>query len=117
MKNVSRHFYPLSLDATKRNSSKRSGAIRVVIGFFCICSATVFAGDGANESAPPPPPANTVPTDLEAQLSPEQGKAYYDRFVTGDWGGWRTQLHNWGIDFNLPAATALPPTRSSSACN
>jgi len=101
MKNVPRHFYPVSLDATKRNSSKRSGAIGVVMGFFCICSATAFAGDGANESAPPPPPANTVPTDLEAQLSPEQGKAYYDRFVTGDWGGWRTQLHNWGIDLNL----------------
>jgi carbohydrate-selective porin OprB len=102
MKNVPRQSHPLSLlDATKRNSSMLSGAIRVAMGFFCICSATAFAGDGANESAAPPPPANTVPTDLEAQLSPEQGKAYYDRFVTGDWGGWRTQLHNWGIDFNL----------------
>ena len=62
-----------------------------------------FAGDGSRESTllSSPPPANAVPTDPEAQLTSEQGKSYYDRVVTGDWGGLRTRLHNWGVDFNL----------------
>jgi hypothetical protein len=68
------------------------GVSLIAMGFLCTCSANVFAGDGSNESAPPP--ANAVPSDLEARLTPEQGRAYYDRFVTGDWGGFRTQLHN-----------------------
>src|SRR5271167_3518162 len=105
MKNAPRQFCPLSLDATKRSSlsSMLSGAVRVAMGFLCICFANAFAGDGSNESAPPPspPPSNAVPSDPEAQLTPEQGKEYYDRFITGDWGGFRTQLHNWGIDFSL----------------
>ena len=104
MKNALSQFCPLSLDVTKGNalSSMLSGAVRVAMGFLCICSANAFAGDGSIEYAPPPsPPSNAVPSDPEAQLTPEQGKEYYDRFITGDWGGFRTQLHNWGIDFNL----------------
>jgi hypothetical protein len=74
----------------------------VAIGLFCICSGHAFDGEASSESTPLSSPAPiVVPTDPEAQLTPEQGRAYYDRFVTGDWGGFRTQLHNRGIDFNL----------------
>ena len=42
-----------------------------------------------------------APFNPEAPLTPEQGREYYDRYVTGDWWGLRTLLHNRGIDFNL----------------
>ncbi len=35
------------------------------------------------------------------KLTPEEGREYWDRYVTGDWWGLRTLLHNRGIDFNL----------------
>jgi hypothetical protein len=57
-----------------------SGAVRVAMGLVCICSVNAFAGDDSNESTSPspPPPSNAVPSDLEARLTPEQGKAYHD---------------------------------------
>src|ERR1700733_9290757 len=62
---------------------------------------------------PPSPPApsralssgisqpNPVAFDPSMHLTPEEGREYWDRYVTGDWWGLRTLLHNWGIDFNL----------------
>ena len=47
------------------------------------------------------PPSPAVPFDPGMHLTPEQGREYWDRYVTGDWFGLRTLLHNWGIDFNL----------------
>ena len=38
------------------------GASLIAMGFLCTGSANVFAGDGSNESAPPP--ANAVPQKL-----------------------------------------------------
>lgn len=82
----------------------------VVIGWLCAFSLHVFAAENSNEVNPgsspppptsPPPPAAAIPIRPEVQLTPEQGKAYYDRYITGDWAGLRTRLHNWGIEFNL----------------
>ena len=47
------------------------------------------------------PPSPAVPFDPGMHLTPEQGRQYWDRYVTGDWWGLRTRLHNWGVDFNL----------------
>ena len=47
------------------------------------------------------PPSPAVPFDPGMHLTPEQGKEYWDRYVTGDWWGLRTLLHNRGVDFNL----------------
>jgi hypothetical protein len=75
-----------------------SGSILVALGVLTIWSGQALAGD---DSALLSVNSSSVPTDPEAQLTPEQGRLYYDRFVTGDWGGYRTLLHNWGVDFNL----------------
>jgi porin len=108
----------VTFDAIKRNSlaSQLSGAVRVAIGLLCLCSLPAFAAENSNQtnppsinnppSPPPPPtapmpPSPAVPFDPGMQLTPEQGKEYWDRYVTGDWFGLRTLLHNWGIDFNL----------------
>jgi carbohydrate-selective porin OprB len=113
MKDMLRQFCSLSLDAaTIRNSlaSMRSRALLVAIGLLCLCCLPAFAAENLNETnpsssppppAPPPPPSPYNPFDPNAQLTPEQGKEYWDRYVTGDWWGLRTMLHNWGIDFNL----------------
>ena len=69
------------------------GPVTVAIGLLCICSLPAFAAQ--NPSAP------AAPYDPGMQLTPEQGKEYWDRYVTGDWFGLRTLFHNWGIDFNL----------------
>jgi hypothetical protein len=107
MKNPPRQLCSLSLDAaTKRDplTSMLSRAAPVAIGLLCFYSVPAFAGETSSEStlrsysAPPP---TILPSDPEAPLTREQGRAYYDRFVTGDWGGYRTLLHNRGIDFNL----------------
>ena len=78
-------------------------AVPVAIGLLCFYSVPAFAGEASSEStlASSPPAPVAIPTDPEAPLTREQGRAYYDRFVTGDWGGYRTLLHNRGIDFNL----------------
>ena len=44
---------------------------------------------------------NPVAFDPSMRLTPEEGREYWDRYVTGDWWGLRTLLHNWGVDFNL----------------
>src|SRR5258708_34462042 len=93
----------------------RSRALLVAIGLLCLCSLPAFAAENSNQtnppsitnppSPPPPtapmPPSPPVPFDPGMQLTPEEGKEYWDRYVTGDWFGFRTLLHNWGIDFNL----------------
>src|SRR5712671_6590252 len=119
MKDIPRIFCSLWLDAaTIRNSlaSMRSRALLVAIGLLCLCSLPAFAAENSNQtnppsitnppSPPPPPtapmpPSPAVPFDPGMQLTTEQGKEYWDRYVTGDWFGLRTLLHNWGIDFNL----------------
>jgi len=93
-----------------------SKAVPVAIGLLCLCSLPAFAAEDPNETNPPsitnppsPPPPPTAPMppspaapfDPGMHLTPEQGKEYWDRYVTGDWWGLRTLLHNWGIDFNL----------------
>ena len=99
------------------------GAVPVVIGLLCICSLPALAADDSGQSnpasvtnppSPPPPamsaenavssgtaPANPIAFDPSMHLTPEEGRQYWDRYVTGDWWGLRTLLHNWGIDFNL----------------
>jgi porin len=47
------------------------------------------------------PPSPAVPFDPGMHLTAEEGKQYWDRYLTGDWWGLRTLLHNWGVDFNL----------------
>src|SRR3984893_8064818 len=119
MKNIARLLCSWSLDAaTKRNSlaSMLSKAVPVAIGLLCLCSVPAFAAENSNQanpayitnppSPPPPPtapmpPSPAVPFDPGMHLTPEEGKQYWDRYVTGDWWGLRTRLHNWGIDFNL----------------
>ena len=95
MKNIARLLCSWSLDAaTKRNSlaSMLSKAVPVAIGLLCLCSLPAFAAEV---------PVVGAPFNPEAPLTPEQGRQYYDRYVTGDWWGLRTLLHNRGIDFNL----------------
>ena len=118
MKNIARLLCSWSLDAaTKRNSltSILSKAVLVAFGLLYLCSLPAFAAGDPNESnppsltnppSPPPPtapmpPSPAVPFDPGMHLTPEQGREYWDRYVTGDWCGLRTLLHNWGIDFNL----------------
>jgi porin len=126
MKDTPRLFCSFSLDAaTIRNSlaSMRPRALLVAIGLLCLCSLPAFAADDPNQtnppavsnppSPPPPPPppsgarssgtspSNPVAFDPSMKLTPEEGREYWDRYVTGDWWGLRTRLHNWGIDFNL----------------
>ena len=96
MKDILRQFCSLSLDtATIRNSLApiHSRALLVAIGLLGLCPLPAFAA--GNPSGP------AAPFDPGLQLTPEQGKEYWDRYVTGDWWGLRTRLHNWGIDFNL----------------
>lgn len=97
-----------------------SKAVPVAIGLLCLCSLPAFADEDPNETNPPSltnppsprppptgpptapmPPSPAVPFDPGMHLTPEQGKQYWDRYVTGDWWGLRTLLHNWGVDFNL----------------
>ena len=95
MKNTPRLLCSWSLDAaTKRNSlaSMLSKAVPVAIGLWCLCSRPAFAAEV---------PVVGSPFDPQAQLTREQGKEYWDRYVTGDWWGLRTLLHNRGVDFNL----------------
>ena len=105
MKNAIRQVCSLLLGAVIRKNSATSTvskSILAAIGLLCICSGQAHAGDdsgGLDLTSPSAP--TVVPSDPEAQLTPEQGKLYYDRFVTGDWGGLRTLLHNRGVDFNL----------------
>src|SRR5438132_14390059 len=118
MKNIARLLCSWSLDvATKRNSlASILSKVSVAIGLLCLCSLPAFAAEDPNESNPPSvtnppsprppptapmPPSPAVPFDPGMHLTPEQGKEYWDRYVTGDWWGLRTLLHNWGIDFNL----------------
>jgi porin len=83
-------------------SSIVSMSVLVAIGLLCISYERAFAGeDSGGLSLTSPSAPIVVPTDPEAQLTPEQGKLFYDRFASGDWGGYRTLLHNHGIDFNL----------------
>jgi hypothetical protein len=79
-------------------------ALPVAIGLWWLCSSPASAGENANESTPqpsPPPTVSAQPIDPNGIFTPEQGREYWDRYITGDWGGLRTLLHNWGIDFNL----------------
>src|SRR6516165_12805915 len=95
MKNIARILRSGSLDAaTKGNSlaSMLSKVVPVAIGLLCLCSLPAFAAEV---------PVVGAAFNPEAPLTPEQGRQYYDRYVTGDWWGWRTLLHNRGIDFNL----------------
>ena len=126
MKNIARLLgCSWSLDAaTKRNSlaSILRKVVLAAIGLLCLSSLPAFAAGVPNESnppssqsnppsltnppSPPPPtapmpPSPAVPFDPGMHLTPEQGREYWDRYVTGDWWGWRTRLHNWGVDFNL----------------
>jgi porin len=119
MNNTPRLWCSLPFDAaTKRNllGSMLSKAVPVAIGLLCLCSLPAFAAEDPNEtnppsltnppSPPPPPtapmpPSPAVPFDPGMHLTPEQGKEYWDRYVTGDWWGLRTLLHNRGVDFNL----------------
>ncbi len=119
MKNIARPLCSWPSDgATKKNSlaSILSKAVPVAIGLLCLCSLPALAAGVANESNPPSPrpaptaaepptapmpPSPAVPFDPGMHLTPEQGREYWDRYVTGDWWGYRTLLHNWGIDFNL----------------
>jgi porin len=125
MINIARLRCSWSLDAaTKRNSlaSILSKAVLPAIGLLCLSSLPAFAAGVPNASiapsnesnppsltnppSPPPPtapmpPSPAVPFDPAMHLTPEQGRQYWDRYVTGDWWGWRTFLHNWGVDFNL----------------
>ena len=125
MKNIARLLCSWSLGAaTKRNSlaSILSKAVPAAIGLLCLSSFTASAADNSSQSNPPTvtnppsprppagakppptapmPPSPAVPFDPGMHLTPEQGRQYWDRYVTGDWWGLRTLLHNWGIDFNL----------------
>jgi porin len=125
MKNIARLLCSWSLDvATKRNSlaSILSKAVPVAIGILCLGSLPAFAAEDPSESnppsvtnppsprpvpiaSPPPtapmPPSPAVPFDPGMHLTPEEGREYWGRYVTGDWCGLRTLLHNWGVDFNL----------------
>src|SRR5258708_26288597 len=118
MKDIPRQFCSLSLGAaTIRNSlaSMRSRALLAAIGLLCLCSFPAFAAENSDQtnppsitnppSPPPPtapmPPSPAVPFDPGMRLTPEEGKQYWDRYVTGDWWGLRTLLHNRGVDFNL----------------
>jgi porin len=122
MKNTPRLLSSWSLDAaTKRNllASTLSKAVPVAVGLLCLFSLPAFAAEDASQTNPPsvtnppsPPPAsgarssgtspaNPVAFDPSMKLTPEQGREYWDRYVTGDWWGWRTRFHNCGIDFNL----------------
>jgi porin len=109
----------------KRNSfaSLLCATVSVTIGLCCFHSLPAFAADNSSQSnppavtnppSPPPPamsaenavssgtaPANPIAFDPSMQLTPEEGREYWDRYVTGDWWGLRTLLHNKGIDFNL----------------
>jgi porin len=99
----------------KRNSfaSLLHATILVTIGLWCFFSLPAFAAEDPNQTnpsaspsppsppTPPLPPSPAQPYEASLQLTPEQGKEYWDRYVTGDWWGLRTLLHNWGIDFNL----------------
>jgi porin len=97
--------------------------VSVTIGLSCFFSLPVFAAEDSSQSnppsvtnppSPPPPqmsaanavssgtaPANPIAFDPSMHLTPEEGREYWDRYVTGDWWGLRTFLHNWGVDFNL----------------
>jgi porin len=88
--------------------------LTVAIGLLCICSLPAFAAENPSEtnppSAAPPPPSRSDsstsaapyhPFGGGAQFTPEQGREYWDRYLTGDWWGLRTLFHNWGVDFNL----------------
>jgi porin len=125
MKNIARVLCSWSLDvATNWNSlaSIFSKAVPIAIGLLCLSSPHALAAGVPNESSapanesnpasltnppsPPPPtapmpPSPAVPFDPSMHLTPEQGREYWDRYVTGDWWGLRTLLHNWGVDFNL----------------
>jgi porin len=125
MKEVARLLCSWSLDAATKRKSLASilcKAVLVASGLLCLCSLPAFSAGVPNESnppsnqsnppsltnppSPPPPtapmpPSPAVPFDPGMQLTPEQGKEYWDRYVTGDWWGWRTFLHNRGVDFNL----------------
>src|SRR6516162_10665846 len=122
MNNTPKLLCSWSLDAaTKRNSraSMLSKAVPVAVGLLCLFSLPAFAAEDASETNPPsvtdppsPPPAsgarssgtsppNPVAFDPSMKLTPEEGKEYWDRYVTGDWWGLRTRLHNYGVDFNL----------------
>ena len=109
----------------KRNSfaSLLYATFSVTIGLSCSSSLSAFAAEDSgqtnpasvsNPPSPPPPamsaanavssgtaPANPIAFDPSMHLTPEEGREYWDRYVTGDWWGLRTLLHNWGIDFNL----------------
>ncbi|MGA7129439.1 MAG: hypothetical protein WBZ19_24205, partial [Chthoniobacterales bacterium] len=109
----------------KRNSVSplTDRAVPIAIGLLCICSLPAFAADDSSQtnppsvtnppSPPPPPmsaanaissgtaPANPIAFDPSMHLTPEEGREYWDRYVTGDWWGLRTLLHNWGVDFNI----------------
>ncbi|HEY1476821.1 MAG TPA: carbohydrate porin [Chthoniobacterales bacterium] len=88
--------------------------LTVAIGLLCICSLPAFAAENPSEtnppSAAPPPPSRSDsstsaapyhPFGGGAQFTPEQGREYWDRYLTGDWWGLRTLFHNHGVDFNL----------------
>jgi porin len=116
MKNISRQFCWLLLDAAATGNSLASirfTTFLVAIWLMGFCSLPAFAANQTNPtsvtnppSPPPPPtapmpPTPAVPFDASMQLTPEEGREYWDRYVTGDWWGLRTLLHNKGIDFNL----------------
>jgi porin len=117
MKNIARLLCSWSLSAAmKRNSlaSILSKAVPVAIGLLCLCSLSALAAEDPNVAdpssspsptpappTPPLPPSPYHPYGAEAPLTQEQGREYWDRYLTGDWWGWRTFLHNHGVDFNL----------------
>ena len=92
-----------------------SKAVTGAIGLLCLCFLPAFADENLNQTDPPSaqssptpspptpplPPSPYHPFVGSLQLTPEQGKQYWGRYLTGDWGGLRTLLHNWGIDINL----------------
>src|SRR6201984_1202630 len=109
----------------KRNSfaSLLYATVSASIVLSCFSSLPAFAAEDSSQSnpasvtnppSPPPPsmsaenaissgtaPANPIAFDPSMHLTQEEGREYWDRYVTGDWWGLRTLLHNWGIDFNL----------------
>src|ERR1700747_3293736 len=103
MKNARRQIYlPGVVNRENSHNSLVSISVLVAIGLLCISYERAFGGeDSGGLSLTSPSASIVVPTDPEAQLTPEEGKLFYDRFASGDWGGYRTLLHNHGIDFNL----------------
>jgi porin len=107
MKKIPRQLAPLLSNVAIKKKDTLSKSVKMVPLTLCLMNLTAQSTWAGTESTKeirstlPSPSSVTVPADPEAILTPEQGKLYYDRYALGDWGGFRTQLHNKGIDFKL----------------